>query len=34
MWSAALQRTVRGLERDIAEIRAALDWTTGPPANR
>jgi predicted ATPase/DNA-binding SARP family transcriptional activator len=27
-WSAALQRTVRALERDVDEIRAALDWAT------
>jgi predicted ATPase len=29
-WSPALQRTVRALERDVAEIRAALDWGASP----
>jgi predicted ATPase len=33
-WSAALQRTVRALEGDAAEIRAALDWAAGPAATR
>jgi predicted ATPase/DNA-binding SARP family transcriptional activator len=29
-WSPALRRTVRALEADLPEIRAALDWATGP----
>ena len=30
MWSAARGRTVRRLERDVAEVRAALGWAAGP----